>query len=142
MSRVETFRSKLQHLLKVMEDKQEQTDYERGIITVVKTIKKDYDAMFPPDVYQASVRGIKEKAAVFCFKTGCPLCGKELKSKYVHSGMYYLCANFPQCKGIRNLDGSIPISSHVKDYIADREYEIKVQEAEEAFGRFDVFDEG
>lgn len=139
-SRIELFRNKLEHLINTMKNKIENDPYTQGVLTITKTIKKDFDKCFPSDIYAKTSEVLRKRAIKVCYKKNCPICNSFLITKHGKHGNFQGCNKYPTCKGSRNMKGDISINLETRDFIADKEYQEKIKKLENNMDRFDIWE--
>lgn len=124
VSSVEIFRRKLERAVDISSEKeghQLETAILRGLLI-------DFDLLFPQEVYQAyGPENISNYVELYCEQDPekCPICSSKLAIRTVRKTKekFLGCSKYPDCKGTRNKDGTISLTSAIRAHIAKRLYE-------------------
>lgn len=120
-SNVEKYRHILQHVIDST-DKTHTTKYASLINTFARTLKNDFDRLFPIEIWHASRSVLQKLADQYCYQdtNRCPFCNGTLVIKSGKYGQFLGCIDFPQCKGSRTIDGEVVHGVHLRHFISEK----------------------
>lgn len=136
---VKHFRAMLQNVLDSTEGHED--PYKRGIYSVVRAVKGDFDRMFPQEIWKSDAEALRLLAEHHCNDdvTQCPICSNKLIQRKGKRGPFLGCSQFPSCRGSRSIDGRVTVNESLKTFIADKIYEEQLA-LESHMGRFQGID--
>lgn len=119
--KVETFRRKLQSIIDNVETCE---DFGRGVVSVVRALKADYDHLFPQQAWDPTnhteLRKLMEQ---YCIPDAryCPICGHAAVNKVSNKGRpFWGCIRYPLCTGSRALNGRATLNDGMRDFLAKK----------------------
>lgn len=120
---IEIFRRKLEQALDIL-CSQEKSQLQ---VAVIRGLLIDFDALFPRKIYQISkINEYKKYIAQYCESDPdkCPICSSDLVTKMARKTKekFFGCSRYPECKGTRNMDRSISLTSSIRAHIAEQMY--------------------
>ena len=135
-SSVEIFRRKLERAVDILSEKENQLE-----TAVVRGLLIDFDSLFPPEIYSAyKIENIAKYAELYCESdlSKCPICSSKLITRVVRKTKekFLGCTQYPECKGTRNTDGSVTLTSAIREHIAKQLYKTAQQRENNKFQRF------
>ena len=134
---VEIFRAKLQSILDNVDGDE---PYHKGVRSVVRALKADFDVLFPQDVWGANDRThICRLMEKYCNRKAnlCPICGGPLRQRVSRMGRQFLgCQRYPVCKGSRSIEGSPTINDAMREFLSKKVSEDLLEQQKQDGNRF------
>lgn len=119
--KIKAFRTKLQQILDIASKKD--TPYFTTLAAVIRTLKADYDFMWPPEIYDKETSPcIQDLVGKYCESDIklCPICSSKLVERKGKTASFLGCSRFPNCKGTRDLIGKVVLSEALKDFLLEK----------------------
>jgi hypothetical protein len=127
VSKIEEFRAILQRVIDNTANSA--SPYSTAANNIARTIKLDYDRIFPSDVFNLEHSALEKLALEFCYQNEklCPICGKDLTKKMGKYGMFFSCPSYPVCKGTRSGKGKLVFNDALCAFLASKIEQNKVK---------------
>jgi len=132
---IERFRQKLKNLLQVLEDSECTASAE----TVVRSIRNDFDLIFPAEVWTDDYRKVLELVQKYCCNNikQCPICKATLQQRVSRAGRPFLgCPKYPLCKGSRSASGQPTINDALREFVSHKYEKDLIEQQKKQSNRF------